>query len=131
MTKLKAQETGKPIRNVETMWKRLGSEIITLNRKTHQYHVLNASAAMIFELATGANSLEEIAGKLAAAFKIDIARAIQDTRETISGMEKMGLIAPMRALGYKKPSIKEVTQKDINSAIAEGAVLLCRSLLGA
>jgi|GEM_PF-2402976 hypothetical protein len=125
-----SQET-KPIRNIEAMWKRLGNEIVTLNRKTHQYHVLNASAATVFELATGENTLEVIAGKLANEFGIDLAQAMADTRETVDGMEKLGLLAQAGKRGYEKPAIKEVTQKDFEAAIAGGADIACRSLLGA
>ena len=127
-------KTTKPIRDIETMWKRLGSEICTLNRKTNQYHVLNESSAVIFELATGENSLEVIAGKLADAFGIDSAQALKDTQETVAGMQKLGLLAhPQRTkrTRYVKPVIKEITQKDFNSAIAGGAAIACRSLLGA
>jgi hypothetical protein len=124
-------KTAKPIRNIETMWKRLGSEIVTLNRKTHQYHVLNESSALIFELATGENSLEVIAGKLADMFGIDIAQALKDTQETVAGMEKLGLLASPQRARYVKPAVKEVTQKDFNAAIAGGAEIACRSLLGA
>jgi hypothetical protein len=122
---------GKPIRNIEAMWKRLGDEIVTLNRRTHQYHVLNAAAATVFELATGENTVEVIAGKLANEFGIDVSQALADTRETIAGMEKIGLLARPRERAYKKPAIKEVTQKDFEEAIAGGADIACRSLLGA
>lgn len=122
---------GKPLRNINTMWKRLGSEIVTLNRKTKQYHILNSSAAMIFELSTGENSLEEIAAKLAESFELDIAQALVDTRETVAGMKKLGLLAHLRATSYDRPAIKEVTQKDFEEAIAGGADIACRSLLGA
>lgn len=128
---MKQSEDTKPIRNPETMWKRLGTEIVTLNRKTHQYHVLNASAATIFELATGENSLEIIAGKLADTFGIDVTQALDDTRETVAGMEKLGLLAHPRSISYEKPAIEKVTQKDFNAAIAGGADIACRSLLGA
>lgn len=89
----KQNHSTKPTRNTETIWKRFDSEIVTLNRQTRQYHVLNATAAMIFELATGENSMEAIAGKIADTFKIDIDQALADTRETVVGMEKLGLIA--------------------------------------
>ena len=124
-------EEEKPIRNLETMWKRLGTEIVTLNRKTHQYHVLNAAGAMIFELATGDNSVEVIAGKVADAFEVDITQALKDTSETVAGMQKLGLLAHPRKAMYETPAIKEITQKDFDAAIAGGADIACRSLLGA
>ena len=127
----KITQTAKPKRNIETMWKRLGSEIVTLNRKTHQYHVLNETCAMIFELATGENSVEAIARRVADAFEIDISQALKDTQETVAGMEKLGLLAQRQRTGYAKPAVKEVTQKDFESAVAGGAAIACRSLLGA
>ncbi len=123
--------TKNPVRNIEAMWKRLGSEIVTLNRKTNQYHVLNESCAMIFELATGENSEDVIAAKLADAFNIEIAQALKDTQETVAAMEKLGLIAGAQRTGYKKPAVKEVTEKDFNASVIGGAVIACRSLLGA
>lgn len=124
-------EEKKPVRNPEAMWKRLGTEIVTLNRKSHQYHVLNAPAAVIFELATGENSLEVISGKLAEAFDVDMTQAMEDTRETVAGMEKLGLLARPRSVKYEKPAVREITQGDFDAAIAGGADIACRSLLGA
>lgn len=122
----------RPTRNPEVMWKRLGTEIVTLNRKTHQYHVLNAAAAMIFELATGEESLEIIASRLTETFGIDIGQALEDTRETVAGMGKLGLlVAPGVPLAkYERPDITEITEKHFNEAVAGGAAIACRSLLG-
>lgn len=124
-------EEEKPIRNPDVMWKRLGTEIVTLNRKSHQYHVLNATAAMIFELATTENSVEVIAGKIAEAFEVDITQALDDTCETVSGMRKLGLLAYPRSIKYEKPSIEEITQDRFDASIKGGADIACRSLLGA
>ena len=125
-------EEARPVRNPEVMWKRLGTEIVTLHRKTHQYHVLNAAAAAIFESATGEEGLEIIAGRLAGIFGIDVGQALSDTRETVAGMEKLGLLVlrPGARLEYEKPDVREITQKDFSDAVAGGADLACRSLLG-
>jgi 2C-methyl-D-erythritol 2,4-cyclodiphosphate synthase len=82
-----------PTRNPETLWKRFGTEIVTLNRETRQYHVLNAAAAIIFQSATGDNTIEDIAEIISEVFGIDIGQALSDARETVEGMEKLGLIS--------------------------------------
>jgi hypothetical protein len=81
-----------PIRNLNTLWKRFNDEIVTLNTETRQYHVLNATAAIVFEMSSGEQQLEDIAEVIADAYAIDPNQALADVRETISGMEKIGLI---------------------------------------
>ena len=121
-----------PARNPEMMYKQLGTEVVVLNRKTKQYHVLNSSAAMIFELATGERSGDSIAAMVADRFGVSHEQAEADVKETIAGMEKLGLLVPSAGakVHYEKPAIKEVTEKDFNEAVAGGAALACRSLLG-
>jgi hypothetical protein len=82
----------KPERELDIVWKRFGYEIVTLNKRTRQYHVLNAAASIIFEMATGENNTQDIAQEVAELFQIDTQMALTDTLETVSGMQKMGLI---------------------------------------
>jgi hypothetical protein len=120
--------------NPDVMSKRLGSQIVTLNVKTHQYHVLNEAAAQIFEMATtGKNTVEKISHKLADTSKIGKDLALEDTRETIDGMVKLGLLVGKEAPkgGYARPAVRTITEDDLTKSIANGAVLACRSLLGA
>jgi hypothetical protein len=119
-------------RNTDVMWKRIGSDIVTLNLKTHQYHVLNEAAALIFEHATGEQTVEAMGHELAKQFKIERGQAVEDARETAEGMVKLGLLTspePLKA-GYNRPAIREVTESDFRGAIAGTAVVVCRSLLG-
>jgi len=124
--------------NPDVMSKKLGSQIVTLNLKTHQYHVLNEAAARIFELATGKNTVETVAHKHAEAMKISKDLALEDTRETIDGMVKLGLLVAKEApregtsrAEYIRPHVRTITEDDLKDSIANGAVLACRSLLGA
>lgn len=82
-----------PNRNPNTLWKRFGTEIVTLNTETRQYHVLNATAAMIFEMSTGEHSQEDMAEIITDVFGVEKEQALSDVRETLAGMEKLGLIA--------------------------------------
>jgi hypothetical protein len=121
--------------NPDVMSRRLGSQIVTLNIKTHQYHVLNESAAEIFEMsASGKYNVEKIAHKLADSMKISRDLALEDTRETIDGMVKLGLLvgkeAPKRE-GYSRPNVRTITEEDLKESIASGTEIVCRSLLGA
>lgn len=119
--------------NPDVMWKQLGSQIVTLHLKTHQYHVLNEAAALIFEHSTGKNTVETMARELAERFKVSKEQALEDTRETIDGMVKLGLLVGKEALkeGYARPAVRTVTEEDFKESIASGAELACRSLLGA
>ena len=123
----------RPARHPDMMFKQLGSEVVVLNRANNQFHVLNASAALIFESCTGDCTLEMIAGRMAACFGVPIERALSDIRETVAGMEKLGLVLPQAGPGreYAQPSMREITEKDFNESVAGGAALACRSLLGA
>lgn len=121
----------KPIRNPQVMWKQLGTEIVTLDHKSHQYHILNATAALIFELATGENSLEAIANEIAENFEVDITKALDNTCKTVIGMRKLGLLACPQSIEYVEPSFEEVTNEHFDASIKGGAAIACRSLLGA
>ena len=120
-------------KNPEIMWKQLGSQIVTLHVNTHQYHVLNEAAGLIFEQSTGQTTVEVIAQELAKRFNIDKKEAQEDTIETVDGMVKLGLLmgTEIRKGGYARPSARAVTENDFKNSIASGAVLACRSLLGA
>jgi RimJ/RimL family protein N-acetyltransferase len=120
--------------NPDVMSKKLGSQIVTLNVKTHQYHVLNEAAAQIFEMATtGKNTVEKVSHKLAETAKIGKDVALEDTRETIDGMVKLGLLVgkDVQKGGYARPAVRAITEDDLKTSIASGAKLVCRSLLGA
>ncbi|VVB63816.1 Coenzyme PQQ synthesis protein D (PqqD) [uncultured archaeon] len=119
--------------NPDVMWKRLGDQIVTLHLKTHQYHVLNEAAARIFEQSTGKNTVETVAHKLADSLNVSKELALEDTRETIDGMVKLGLIIgkEVKREGYVRPAVRAITEEDLKESIASGAELACRSLLGA
>ena len=118
--------------NPDVTWKKLESQIVTLHDKTHQYHVLNNAAALIFEHSDGKNTVDEIAKELATKFKIRKDQALKDTQETIDGMVKLGLIVGLETIkaGYARPAIRLITEKDFNDSITKGIPIAPRSLLG-
>jgi len=119
--------------NSDVKWKRLGSQIVTLHEKTHQYHVLNEAAALIFERSVGKDTVEAVARELAKRLKISEEQALEDTKETVDGMVKLGLLVGTQAhkAGYVRPAIRTITEEDFRESIASGAQLVCRSLIGA
>ncbi len=135
--------------NPDVMWKRLGPQIVTLDLKTHQYHVLNDSAALIFEQCATGSAVETVASELARRFKLTRGQALTDARETIAGMVKLGLLVSTEAIKgrrvkpaarviakaakerYEKPAARAITERDFRNSVASGARLVCRSLLGA
>ena len=119
--------------NPDVMWKQLGSQIVTLHVKTHQYHVLNEAAAFIYERANGQDTVDTVAHELSERFTISAEQALEDTQETVDGMVKLGLIScdDTSVEGYDRPAVRPIAEEEFKGAIASGAELACRSLLGA
>lgn len=120
-------------RNPAILWRKIGSQIVTLNTKTNQYHVLNESAALIFEGATGEQTVEAMARDIGKRSKLDKEKALEEVRETVDGMVNLGLMVGISDVGTERarPAIREISPDEFKGAIAKGAEIACRSLLGA
>jgi hypothetical protein len=66
---------------------------VVLNLETKFYHTLNATAVALWKaLDAGAQTTEELATKLAAAFEVDAPRAAADVQLALDEFERDGLL---------------------------------------
>lgn len=79
-------------RKLENLFiKKVGEEFLVYNQKGESIHILNETAAFIFDLCTGDHTLKDIAGKLRNSFEVsgDIE---SDVKETIENLESLKLL---------------------------------------
>ncbi len=70
----------------------LDDELVLYNLRTDQVHVLNATAAAIWELCDGSLSVREIAAVLADACQVPLARVEPDVQNMLAEFHQAGLI---------------------------------------
>jgi len=70
----------------------LDDELVLYNLRTDQVHVLNATAAAIWELCDGSMTAEEIAAVLADACSVPLARVQPDVQNMLAEFYEAGLI---------------------------------------
>lgn len=81
-----------PIRNKDAISRKIENEVLILNQLTKQYHILNETAAIIWELSDGHHTIDQIAEAICRQYddSVDIVR--EDVIQTIEGMAKLRLI---------------------------------------
>jgi hypothetical protein len=84
------------VRNADVIWRRIEEKIILIGKDGLEIHTLNKTAALIWELCDGANGDDEITAKLCERFDVLPEEAMVDVRETVSKLEKMGLLERRR-----------------------------------
>lgn len=82
----------KPVRNQNTISRKIENETLVLNLLTKQYHILNETAGKIWELSDGNHTIEEIAKEICKEYdsKVDVVK--EDVLSTVEGLSKVGVI---------------------------------------
>ena len=80
------------VKTEDIIWRRIGDEVVIMKDDGLSVNVLNKTAAMIWELCSGSKTPDEIAQALCERFEVAFDEAIVDVRETITKLEKMGLL---------------------------------------
>lgn len=82
----------KPIRNKNAIFRKIENEILILDQLTKQYHILNETAAIIWELSDGHHTTDQIAEAICKQYDdtVDVVR--EDIIQTLEGLAKLGLI---------------------------------------
>ena len=79
-------------RNEDIVWRKIEGKVVLIGKEGEAIHVLNKTAAHIWELCDGANGPDEIAANLCERFDVLPEEANADVRDTISKFEQMGLL---------------------------------------
>jgi uncharacterized protein YaiI (UPF0178 family) len=85
--------TGNRIAQADNIiWRRIGDDIVIIKDDGLATHVLNKTAAYIWELCDGKRGIDEIAVSLYERYDVSPEEARADTRETIVNLTKAGII---------------------------------------
>jgi len=72
---------GYPKRREDNIWRDIGGEVVILDEDSTQVCLLNKTAALIWTLADGTRTVEEIAENIHQRFKVSLQEAVADVRE--------------------------------------------------
>jgi hypothetical protein len=76
----------------DIIWRRIGDDIVIIKDDGLSTHILNKTAALIWELCDGSHGIDEIAASLCERYDVSLEEARADTRETIEDLTKAGII---------------------------------------
>jgi len=74
------------------IWRRIGDDVVIIKDDGLATHVLNKTAAYIWELCDGKRGIDEIAASLCERYDVSPEEARADARETIENLTKAGII---------------------------------------
>jgi hypothetical protein len=81
-----------PMRNPQLAWREIDGEIVIISPEDSQVHELNETAALVWKLADGAQTVEEIAAEIAAEFDVSSESAQRDVAELITQLAERQLL---------------------------------------
>jgi pyrroloquinoline quinone biosynthesis protein D len=82
----------RPRRRADIVLQDVGGEAILIDPKTDEAHVLNGSAARLWQLCDGERSIDEIAAEFGALYELSAADVIDDVREVVDDLVKLNLV---------------------------------------
>jgi hypothetical protein len=80
------------IQSEDIIWRRIGDEIVVIKDDGLATHVMNNTAAFIWEMCDGKSGIDEITESLCERFDVSFQEAGTDVREIIEKLMQLGLI---------------------------------------
>lgn len=96
--------TDRLVRADNVISRRIGDEIVLIRDDAQATHVLNKTAAIIWEMCDGQLDVDEIATRLSDRFAVAFDEVRADTRELIDKLVRAGVLYPSRETSRKKES---------------------------
>lgn len=84
--------SNRPRRRTDVVLQDVGGEAILIDPRTDEAHVLNGSAARLWELCDGERSLDELAAEFGAIYDLTAADVIDDVREVVDELIRLDLV---------------------------------------
>ena len=81
-----------PIHNQDTIWRRIGDTIVAIDGGGTSSHILNKTAAFIWELCDGNLEIDEIATKVHQRFDVSLENAKIDVHDIIEELAMAGIL---------------------------------------
>lgn len=85
----------------DVIWRRIGDEIVVIKDDGLSSHVLNKTAAFIWDMCDGNYEIDEICARLCERFEVSYEEACTDVREIIRVLTKLGIVKYTKALSRK------------------------------
>ena len=76
----------------DTIWRQIGNEIVVIKDDGLATHVLNKTAAFIWEMCDGKTGIDEITGQLCERFDVSFEVAHADVTEIIEKLIQIGIM---------------------------------------
>jgi hypothetical protein len=76
----------------DVIWRRIGDDVVVIKDNGLATHVLNKTAAFIWESCDGKNDIDEITARLCQRFEVSADVAGQDVSELIERLTEVGII---------------------------------------
>jgi PqqD family protein of HPr-rel-A system len=80
------------MRSADVTLQRVDQEAILHDRRNGRAHVINESAARVWELCDGRATLDEIAAALAASYNVDVSMVRSDVTQLIARFRDLGVL---------------------------------------
>jgi hypothetical protein len=81
-----------PIRSADVTLQQVGQEAILYDRRNGRAHVINKSAARIWELCDGRATVEQIAGAFAASYNMPVSAVHGDVATILMTFHDLGVL---------------------------------------
>ena len=76
----------------DVIWRRIGEEVVVIKDDGLETHVLNKTAASIWEMCDGECDINEIATRLCEHFDVSLEEASADVREITDKLTHLGIM---------------------------------------
>ena len=80
----------------DVIWRRIGDDIVVISNDGLATHILNKTAAFIWELCDGKHGIDDMAGSLYDHFDVPEEEAKADVREIIEKLLQLGILEQNR-----------------------------------
>ena len=87
------------VQTKDIIWRRIGDEIVVLKDDGLSTHVLNKTAAIIWEMCDGKCGIDEITTRLCERFDVSFKEARVDVREIIEKLIQLGIMNQIEEIG--------------------------------
>ena len=76
----------------DVIWRRIGDDIVIIKEGGTSTHVLNKTAAIIWEMCDGKTGVDEIASKICERFEVSFQEAQADVGQTVKILTKASVL---------------------------------------
>ncbi len=81
------------VQSKDVIWRRVGDDIVVIKDDGLSTHVLNKTAAFIWELSDGESGVDEISSKIYERFDVSLEQARADVGETVKILTKASILS--------------------------------------